>query len=156
MSQFDQFLTTELVRRHELYEGPIADSEVILELNSTKPQLALASKVHQRAAKLAEQLQLNERVADWHSSRHILFGLLIFFALISGVALARGSLAGGEPISIAWMLFTLLGLNLVMLLVWLCFAMFSSNGGGAGGKLLLSLQNYLVWRYLAICGFEPH
>ena len=143
MSQFDQFLITELVRRHELSEGPIADTRVISEINAAKPTLALADKVHRRASVLAEAHNMQPRLTDWHSSRRILYALLAIIAVVSGIVLARTSIAGSEPISIAMMLIALLGLNLFMLMVWLVLAVFSGNGGGIGGSLLQGLQQYL-------------
>lgn len=134
MNKFEGFVVTELVRKHELQNGPVADQHVLAQ---AREAVTAEKRVVARAVLLAEPLGYVQGLKDWLTVRLLIFSSLAIIAVIAGWGLGRSVLVSiNEPLSIAWIFMVLLGLHGITFIAWLILTLISNNGGGLGGKLL--------------------
>lgn len=134
MNRFEAFVVTELVRNHELQNGPLTDQHVLAQ---ARVENTPEKRIIARAALLAESLGFVQAMKDWRTVRLLAFSSLAIIAVVAGWGLGRSVLAStNEPLSIAWIFMVLLGLHGITLVLWLLLTIGSGNGGGVGGKLL--------------------
>ncbi|EGN74995.1 Protein of unknown function (DUF2868) [Idiomarina sp. A28L] len=133
MNKFEAFVVTEVVRNHELQNGPLTDQHVLAQ---ARVENTPEKRVITRATLLAESLGYLQAIRDWITIRLLAFSSLAIIAVIAGWGLGRSVLVStNEPLSIAWIFMILLGLHGISFVIWLIFTLGSGNGGGIGGKL---------------------
>lgn len=129
----------ESIRLTEQQSGPLADADANRKARAASTDIS--QRIIERARLLAQRDGLQEAQHQWLQGAKLAGLLLILFALASGAGLAFAALGdGSQPVNIFWALGSLLGLNLLMLLLWLLGTLFTPNSiGSALGRVWLWL-----------------
>lgn len=127
----------EAVRLHEREHGRLDDRQEVERLRSTGHHGE--SAILRRARNLAAVTGLDEAVDQWRAVLRWGWLAMAVLALVSGAAAALGVLGDSQrPVNIIWTLLALLGLNALMLILWLVgLGQRGAAGGGALGRLWL-------------------
>lgn len=143
LSPLQRLWLCEAVRLREEQAGLLEDSEACRKARTT--QGSLAKRLQVRCLFLAQRTGLFSALQHWLQGATLALWLLIFSALIAGVALAQTAL-GGTPlaINIFWALTGLIGLNLLSLLAWFLSMLFSRQASSPLSQLWLWLSNKLA------------
>lgn len=136
---FRQRLIAESVRLHEDRLGRILDDPAA-EARSREA----AGDFEQRILRRAEGLALGRRLADTLEGMHPVRGWLVLaallLALLAGITTSVAVFGQQATVNIGWALSALLGLQLLMLVLWLVFMLVRPGTGttasGSGGGLL--------------------
>lgn len=133
----------EAVRLREEHTGLLEDSEACRQARST--QGSLAQRLQARGLFLAQRDGLVTALQHWLQGAKLALWLLIFSAVMAGVVLAKTALSGTPlAINIFWALASLIGLNLISLVVWCCSLIFSAPNNSLLGQAWLWLSNTLA------------
>lgn len=128
---------TEAVRLREQQAGPLEDLEANRSARVNGGDLT--SRLQYRALWLARRDGLLNALHHWLQAARLALFALAALALISGVGLAFAALGNGQtPVNVFWAMGSLLGLNLLMLLIWL-------GGLAYSGKQNASLGRFWLW-----------
>jgi len=129
---FKQAWLCEAIHLRESQWGPQDDSKARL---FAQNQLSPQAKVICRAQVLSQTLGLTNTIATLSSAGWFAFVLILLFALMTGASMALTALgSGAQPVNIVWALISLLGLNILFLVLW-CLALLSPMA--SGGRLAL-------------------
>ncbi|KAB7619675.1 DUF2868 domain-containing protein [Alkalilimnicola sp. S0819] len=129
-TRLEQLWLAEAVRLTEAHAGLLDDGEANRRARAAGGDLQ--ARILCRAQVLGERDGLLAALRQWRQGSALALLLLLAFAVFSGATLAFAALGdGGYPVNVFWALGSLLGLNLVNLLLW--FA--SLHGGGGAGVL---------------------
>lgn len=139
LSRLDRQWLCEAVRLREEHAGPLEDNEA-----NRYARLAggdLVQRIEYRALWLAERDGLRSALQHWRQGARLALLVLLLLALLTGAGLAYAALGDGQrPVNIFQALGSLLGLNLLMLLVWLSGFLLSGDSASALGRLWLWLS----------------
>ncbi|SEQ04352.1 Protein of unknown function [Ectothiorhodospira magna] len=150
---FTHRLVAEAVRLHEDRTGRVIDDASAWQAGRHADG-DLEHRILVRAAATRLGAQVQEALS---SARHVAGWLLLLVMILAGLggmaaaaaALAAPLVAGGSRINILWTLGSLLGLQLVMLLLWLLFMTLRPRGGGGLlGQGVLGLGGGLARRLI--------
>lgn len=143
LSRLDRQWLCEAVRLCEEHAGPLEDNEAIRYARLAGGDLA--QRIEYRALWLAERDGLRSALQHWRQGARLALLVLLLLALLTGVGLAYAALGDGQrPVNIFQALGSLLGLNLLMLLVWLSGFLLSGDSASALGRLWLWLSEKLA------------
>lgn len=146
---FNALWLTEAIRLREEQAQPLEDSEASRQARKTGG--SLQQRIVERAHWLARRDNLTQALKHWIQSAWLAFILLVGLALLSGCGLALSSLDNAEQtINIFHALIALLGLNSLMLLIWLIVLPMVSPTNGTLAQLWLWLTNSLSRRQEAM------
>lgn len=134
---------TEAVRLREQQAGPLEDLEANRRARANGGDLL--SRLQYRALWLAKRDGLLEALEHWLQGARLALFALAVLALISGAGLAFAALGNGQsPVNVFWAIGSLLGLNLLMLLIWTLGLTFSGGQNASLGRLWLWLSDKLA------------
>lgn len=143
LSRLERLWLCEAVRLREEQAGPLEDGEAV-----RRARLAgatLAQRLEARALWLAERDGQLQALRHWRQGAGLALALLLVAAVFTGVGLAFAALGDGRgPVNVFWALGSLLGLNLLMLLLWLLSLPVMQGSGGALGRIWLWLSAKLA------------
>ncbi len=108
----------EAIRLQEIRSGQLADHDEVIKAIETRS--GLKSRIIERARLLSEREGIYATVRQWNKASRV--GLFILFALsiIAGSSSAYAALgSGSNSVNVFAALLTLLGLNLLMMFIWL-------------------------------------
>jgi len=146
-AKFKAIWMSELVRRYELEHGFQRDA-VIEQQARQQPQLS--QQVLLRGQLWAERLGLTQHLQRWHQLRRVIAISLSLLAVLIGLAQVQATLALPSPISLLFALVLLLGMNSVMLLLWLVLSLLQGGrrpaSTQASGTSILRLSMWLMQR----------
>lgn len=133
----------EAVRLREEQAGLLEDSEAVRRARQAGG--TLAQRIETRALWLAERDGLLQALRHWQQGAALALALLLLMAVMTGAGLAFAALGDGRvPVNVFWALGSLMGLNLLALLIWLLGLLFMRDSGGALGRLWLWLSDKLA------------
>lgn len=108
---------TETIRLREEHAGPLEDSEA--NRSAQTQGGALGERIQTRAWLLGERDGQVQALQHWLQGARLAGLLLVLLAILSGSGLAVAALGDGlRPVNVFWALGSLLGLNLLLLMVW--------------------------------------
>lgn len=119
---------TETIHLIESESGRFADQDINRQVRSR--QISPIDRIVMRADMLAKQNGLYTIVKRLLRSAKISFFLLLIVSVFLGASLAFSALSQ-NPVNLYWALFSLLGVHLITLFIWLCSFFFLSNFGGS-------------------------
>ncbi len=136
-SRFKRVWQAELVRRYEMQHGyqKIAAIE-----HSAQQQQTIQQRVLTRAALLAERLGLNTELKHWHHLRQLVAAGVVLIAILVALGLVQSMLSSTPPISLIFALLVLLGLNALMLALWLVSLPIKDAWGWVGKLSWFAMQ----------------
>ncbi|OCG36556.1 DUF2868 domain-containing protein [Gilliamella sp. Gris1-4] len=119
---------TEAIHLIETESGRFSDQDINRQVRAE--QVSLSDRIVMRAIMLSKQngLYLAQKVLL--RSVKLSFVLLLLLSVFLGGSLALGALSQ-NPINLYWALFSLLGIHLITLSIWLSSFFFFSNFGGS-------------------------
>lgn len=86
-----------------------------------------------RAQRLAAHTSLTEALTAWRQRGRLILVLILLLAFAGGLSAALGVIGdGSRPVNVLWVLGALLGVNLLMLLIWLISLGFAPGALSAG------------------------
>jgi hypothetical protein len=130
LTPFESRWLTEVVRRHEVSAGPLADGDIL-------PQVLQApfdaeTRILRRAELLAAREGWERDIESLRAHARLSLFILALIALMSGFGAALGVLgSGGRPVNVVWAQASLLGVHLFSLLLWLAGLVAFGQGGAA-------------------------
>ncbi|MGM0631871.1 MAG: DUF2868 domain-containing protein [Pseudomonadota bacterium] len=132
----------EAVRLHERRHGRLDDSREVDHLLDGKDPVE--QRIVRRAQVLAERIGLGEAVQQWRTGLRWGLAGLALIAVFTGFGAALAVLGDGQrSVNIIWTLAALLGLNLLMLILWLVGMLFGGRAsGGALGRSWLQMARW--------------
>ena len=134
---------TEAVRLREQQAGPLEDLEANRRARASGGDLP--GRVQHRALWLAKRDGMLDALEHWLQGARLALFALVILALISGAGLAFAALGNGQtPVNVFWALGSLLGLNLLMLLIWALGLAFAGEQNASLGRLWLWLSEKLA------------
>lgn len=119
---------TETVRLVESESGRFFDQDANRQANMVERHLE--RRIITRAMILSEKHGLISAQRLFFKAIKFSFILICFLSIIVGATLALGTLSQ-NPVNLYWALFSLLGVHLVTLLIWLFSSLFIPNGSGS-------------------------
>lgn len=119
---------TETIRLIEKDSGRFADQDINRQVRAS--QTSLASRIVMRAVMLSKSNGLFSAQKVLLNAVKISFILLLLLSVILGSSLAIGALSQ-NPVNLYWALFSLLGVHLITLFIWLGSFFFFNNVGGS-------------------------
>lgn len=126
---------TEAIHWRETYAGPLEDSEAVRLARHRGGNVS--ERMQHRALALAERDGLDRALAHWRQGARLALSVLMVLAVASGAGMALAALGDGtRPVNVFWALGSLLGLNLLMLVLW-CLVNVATGQGAALGRLWL-------------------
>ena len=142
-SALEKLWLTEAIRLRELHAGSLDDSEANRVARGQGGDLT--TRLVNRALWLAQRDGLLTALRHWQQGARLALLALLVFALFSGAGLAYAALGNGTaPVNVFWALGSLLGLDLLTLLGWLCGLMFAGGHSASLGRLWLWLSEKLA------------
>jgi len=140
---FRQRLIAESVRLHEDRLGRILDDPTA-EARAREATGDFEQRILRRAEELALGRRLNETLEAVRPVRRGLLLAALLLALLAGITTSAAVFGQQNTVNIGWALSALLGLQLLMLLLWLVFMLYrpgsgtatTGTGTGTGGGLL--------------------
>ncbi|WP_194755688.1 DUF2868 domain-containing protein [Aliidiomarina indica] len=151
MQQFDSMrnaLTTEVMRLHELRahergEPAIDDHDAVAQAQQHDE---LHQQIDERARILADPLGYPVLIARMFASLRMVAAIMVLFMFLAGVGLA-GRLLAGSSINLFTLIILMIGLNWLMLLIWLIAAarqIYRGSNEAAGvGSWLFHIGSWL-------------
>jgi hypothetical protein len=134
---------TEAVRLREETAGPLEDREANRRARVNGGDLL--TRLQHRALWLAKRDGLLDALEHWLQGAQLALIALAALALISGAGLAFAALGNGQtPVNVFWAMGSLLGLDLLMLLIWILGMTFSGQQNTSLGRLWLWLSEKLA------------
>ena len=140
--RFRRFWQAAFVRDHELQHGLIEPYEKAPEAFH---QGQFSESCLLRAERLAGQLRWQQLEQHWHWQRRLMLLLFALLVVIAGISLSNALLALASPISLLHGWVSLVGVNLLMLLLWLGALARGAALPGVGGFAISGSQR---WRWL--------
>lgn len=146
LNKLDRLWVTEAIRLREEYAGPLEDAEANRQARQAKD---LPSMIQHRALWLARRDALLDSLNNWRQSIRLTGIFLALLALFTGIGLGIAALGDShQPVNVFWALGSLLGLNLLALMIWLLgLALnrrFKKSTGGLLGRFWLWLAARLA------------
>jgi hypothetical protein len=127
---FNQAWLCEVIYLRESQWGPQDDSKARLLAQNERSPMA---KIIRRAKELNQSSGLATAMTTLNSAGWLAFFVIFSIAIIAGVSSAFATLGNGtQPVNIVWALLSLLGLNLLSLIIW-CVTLLSPTA--SGGRL---------------------
>jgi hypothetical protein len=128
---FKQVWLCEAIHLRESQWGPLDDSKARLLAQQERSPLA---KVVIRAQTLSHAIGLTTTITKLSAASWFAFFCILLTAIIAGTSMALSALGTGtQPVNIVWALVSLLGLNILSLILW-CLALLSPTA--SGGRLV--------------------
>ena len=138
-SRLQRLWLTEAIRLREEHAGPLEDNEANRRARANGGDLL--SRLQHRALWLAQRDGLLEALNHWLQGARLALLALVALALVSGAGLAFTALGNGQtPVNVFWAMGSLLGLNLLMLLLWALGMVISGEQNASLGRLWLWLS----------------
>ncbi|MGE4123687.1 MAG: DUF2868 domain-containing protein [Pusillimonas sp.] len=133
VSSFDRLWLAETLRLQETRDGPLDDQAETLFARQAGGDMTV--RILNRAQRVGEREGLLDRLQHWRGMARLAMLALAALAVLSGTGMALGALGDGtRPVSLMQALAMLLGLNTLMLLLWLLsVALPSTRPSGLGG-----------------------
>lgn len=127
---FKQAWLCEAIHLKESQWGPQDDSKArLLAQNEYTP----IAKIIRRATELSQASGLTTSITKLSAAGWLAFFVILGLAILTGVSSAFATLGNGtQPVNIVWALLSLLGLNLLSLIIW-CITLLSPTA--TGGRL---------------------
>lgn len=141
--RFKRFWQAALVSDHELHHGVL---EPYAQAPEAQQQAPFSERCLQRAERLAPQLGWNQLEQQWHWQRRLLLLLALLLVVLAGSGLTNGLLALTSPISLLHGWLSLVGINLMMLALWLLALLRAAPLPGVGGLALSVSQRWRRFR----------
>ena len=127
---------TEAMRLREEQAGPLEDLEANRRARANGGDLS--GRLQHRAIWLAKRDGLLDAMDHWIQGARLALFALTALAFVSGAGLAFAALGNGQtPVNVFWAMGSLLGLNLLMLLIWVFGLAFSGQQSASLGRLWL-------------------
>lgn len=143
LTPLDELWLTEAVRLREQHAGPLEDEEASRRARASAGDLL--TRIKNRALWLAERDGMLAALQHWKQGARLSVIVLVVFAVISGAGLAFAALGDGQtPVNVFWALGSLLGLNLILLIIWLSGLLFAGDSAASLGRLWLWLSEKLA------------
>ncbi len=118
LSPFEGRWLAEVVRRHEAAHGPLEDAVAVAAAQRMPADFEL--RIVERAQQLPASREWITALLRWRSWRRSSVMLALLLAFVTGCGAALGVLGdAGRAVNVVWALGVLLGLNSLMLLLWL-------------------------------------
>ncbi len=131
MLSFKQVWLCEAIHLRESQWGPLDDSKARL---LAQPERTPLAKVVSRAQTLSHAIGLTTTITTLSSAGWFAIFFILIAAVIAGASMALTALGTGtQPVNIVWALLSLLGLNILSLILW-CLALLSPTA--SGGRLV--------------------
>ncbi|OCG37385.1 hypothetical protein A9G29_01500 [Gilliamella sp. Fer2-1] len=119
---------TQTIHLIENESGRFADQDINRQVRAM--QTSLTNRIVMRAVMLSQENGLLSAQKTLLCAAKLSFIILLFLSTIFGATLAFGALSQ-DPINLYWAIFSLLGVHLVTLCIWLLSFFFFSNLGGS-------------------------
>ncbi|OCG46023.1 hypothetical protein A9G28_10940 [Gilliamella sp. Fer1-1] len=119
---------TQTIHLIENESGRFADQDINRQVRAM--QTSLTNRIVMRAVMLSKENGLLSAQKTLLRAAKLSFIILFFLSTIFGATLAFGALSQ-DPINLYWAIFSLLGVHLVTLCIWLLSFFFFSNLGGS-------------------------
>jgi hypothetical protein len=119
---------TQTIHLIENESGRFADQDINRQVRAM--QTSLTNRIVMRAVMLSQENGLLSAQKTLLRAAKLSFIILLFLSTIFGATLAFGALSQ-DPINLYWAIFSLLGVHLVTLCIWLLSFFFFSNLGGS-------------------------
>ncbi|OCG58395.1 hypothetical protein A9G41_09470 [Gilliamella sp. Nev5-1] len=119
---------TQTIHLIENESGRFADQDINRQVRAM--QTSLTNRIVMRAVMLSKENGLLSAQKTLLRAAKLSFIILLFLSTIFGATLAFGALSQ-DPVNLYWAIFSLLGMHLVTLLIWLLSFFFFSNLGGS-------------------------
>jgi hypothetical protein len=119
---------TQTIHLIENESGRFADQDINRQVRAM--QTSLTNRIVMRAVMLSKENGLLSAQKTLLRAAKLSFIILLFLSTIFGATLAFGALSQ-DPINLYWAIFSLLGVHLVTLCIWLLSFFFFSNLGGS-------------------------
>ena len=130
---FKQAWLCEAIHLRESQWGPLDDSKARLLAQNERSPLA---KVVSRAQELSRSIGLTNTISKLSSAGWFAILLILMIAILAGAGMALTALGNGtRPVNIVWALATLLGFNLIFLMMWFAALLAPTASGGRLGQL---------------------
>ncbi len=143
LNDFERLWLTEAIRLREEQAGALEDTEACRKARAAGGDAG--QLIGQRALWLARRDGLDTALQHWRQGTRLAALLLAGLAVLAGAGMGVAALGDGQrPVNIFWALGSLLGLNLVLLLVWFLAPRFAREGGSLLGRLWLWLSEKLA------------
>ena len=142
-SRFRRFWQAAFVRDHELHHQllePYAQAPEALHENP------FTERCLQRAERLALQLGWLSLEQHWQWQRRLILLLFVVLVIVAGSGLTNGLLVLASPISLLHGWFSLVGINLLMLLLWIFALLRSAPLPGVGGFAISLSQRWRLFK----------
>jgi len=131
MLSFKQVWLCEAIHLRESQWGPLDDSKARLLAQHERSPLA---KVVSRAQTLSHGIGLTTTITTLSSAGWFAIFFILIAAVIAGTSMALTALGTGmQPVNIVWAVISLLGLNILSLILW-CLTLISPTA--SGGRLV--------------------
>jgi hypothetical protein len=131
MLSFKKVWLCEAIQLRESQWGPLDDSKARLLAQHERTPLA---KVISRAQSLSHSIGLTTTITTLSAAGWFAIFFILIAAVIAGTSMALTALGTGtQPVNIVWALISLLGLNILSLILW-CLALLSPTA--SGGRLV--------------------
>jgi hypothetical protein len=128
---FKQVWLCEAIHLRESQWGPLDESKARLLAQRERSPLA---KVVSRAQALSQTIGLTTTLTTLSAAGWFAICFILIAAVIAGASMALTALGTGtQPVNIVWALLSLLGLNILSLILW-CLALLSPTA--SGGRLV--------------------
>lgn len=139
LSRLERQWLVEAIRLREEQAGLLEDAEANRYARLTGT--TLAQRIEYRALWLARRDGLRTALQHLRQSARLALLLMLLLSLLTGAGLAYAALGNGQqPVNIFQALFSLLGLNWLMLLIWLSGFLVRGDSASVLGRLWLWLS----------------
>lgn len=139
VTQLQRLWLTEAIHWRETHAGPLDDAEAVR--RARQQGGSLETRLQHRAMQLAERDGLSSALRRWRQGSSLALLLLALLALLSGAGMAAAALGDGtRPVNVFWAVGSLLGLNLLMLALWLGALLTGQRQAGTLGRAWLWLS----------------
>lgn len=132
----------EAVRLREEQTGLLDDNQACRDAIQQAPDLL--TRLRLRALALAERDGLTSALKHWLQGAKLATWLMLMFAILTGVGLAKAALVDTNQVNILWALGCLLALHFVSLLLWSIGFFASGDASDSLGRLWLWLSGKLA------------
>lgn len=139
VTELQRLWLTEAIHWRETHAGPLDDSEAVRQARQQGG--SLEARLQHRARLLADRDGLTTALSRWRQGASVAMLLLAALAVLSGAGMAAAALGDGtRPVNVFWAVGSLLGLNLLMLAVWLGALLTGQRQAGTLGRAWLWLS----------------
>lgn len=121
---------------------PISGNDILASPPLPKNASGSEGLILQQALRLANATNVLQMLQQWRRQVRLIFIVLLLLALIAGFSAAVTALGSTrQPVNILWLVGTLLGPHMILLLVWILSILLSRHAAGGGpGSLWLWLS----------------